>query len=309
MLRSELEHGVVPWRNAGISGFIVDPDRKKMSKSKGNVVVPTDVLEQFGSDAVRYWAASAKLGADTAYEVNQMKIGRRLAIKLLNASKFVLNLGVTEASIGEGSLDRVSNALDLSLLAQLRAVTEQATAAFEKYDHARALQLTESFFWTFTDDYVELVKDRAYGDAEDAATQSVQTTLATTLDALLRLFAPFLPFATEEVWSWWRNGSVHHAAWPGADALSALPGTADTEVLTSVALALGGIRKAKSEAKVKQRTEVETAVITASTTQVEQVRAGLSDLLAAGNAKDLRFAEGDGTLAVSDVELVPQPAE
>ncbi|WP_105030091.1 valine--tRNA ligase [Arthrobacter ruber] len=308
-VRADALQDSVPWKHAALSGWILDPDRKKMSKSKGNVVVPTDVLEQFGADAVRYWAASAKLGADTAYEVNQMKIGRRLAIKLLNASKFVLNLGVTEGSVGEGMLGRVTEALDLSLLAQLRTVTEQASAAFEKYDYARALQLTESFFWTFTDDYVELVKDRAYGDAGDAATQSVQITLATTLDALLRLFAPFLPFATEEVWSWWREGSVHQAAWPGADALSALPDSSDAGVLTSVALALGGIRKAKSEAKVKQRTEVETAVVTAPAAQVEQVRAGMADLLAAGNAKDLRFAEGEGVLTVSDVELVPQPAE
>ncbi|MHA7238570.1 valine--tRNA ligase [Arthrobacter sp. TMS1-12-1] len=308
-VRADALQDSVPWKHAALSGWILDPDRKKMSKSKGNVVVPTDVLEQFGADAVRYWAASAKLGADTAYEVNQMKIGRRLAIKLLNASKFVLNLGVTEASIGSGSLDRVTNALDTALLAQLRTVTEQATAAFEKYDYARALQLTESFFWTFTDDYVELVKDRAYGDASDAGTQSVQTALATTLDALLRLFAPFLPFATEEVWSWWREGSVHQAAWPGADALATLPDTADAGVLTTVALALGGIRKAKSEAKVKQRTEVEHAVVTAPAGQVAQIRAGLADLLAAGNARDLRLAEGDGALSVSDVELVPQPAE
>ncbi len=308
-VRADALQDSVPWKHAALSGWILDPDRKKMSKSKGNVVVPTDVLEQFGADAVRYWAASAKLGADTAYEINQMKIGRRLAIKLLNASKFVLNLGVTESSIGAGSLDRVTNALDLSLLAQLRTVTEQATAAFEKYDYARALQLSESFFWTFTDDYVELVKDRAYADSDDPATQSVQTALATTLDALLRLFAPFLPFATEEVWSWWRTGSVHQASWPDAEALSALPGSADGGVLTSVALALGGIRKAKSEAKVKQRTEVETAVVTAPAAQVEQIHAGLGDLLAAGNARDLRLVEGEGTLAVSEVELVPQPVE
>ncbi|MBG6225650.1 valyl-tRNA synthetase [Arthrobacter sp. CAN_A2] len=308
-VRADALQDSVPWKHAALSGWILDPDRKKMSKSKGNVVVPTDVLEQFGADAVRYWAASAKLGADTAYEVNQMKIGRRLAIKLLNASKFVLNLGVTDASIGSGALDRVSNALDTSLLVQLRTVTEQATAAFEKYDYARALQLTESFFWTFTDDYVELVKDRAYGDPDDAGTQSVQTALATTLDALLRLFAPFLPFATEEVWSWWREGSVHQADWPGADALAALPDSADAGVLTSVALALGGIRKAKSEAKVKQRTEVERAVVTASAAQAGQIRAGLADLLAAGNARDLRVVEGDGALSVSAVELVPQPAE
>ncbi|WP_298251302.1 valine--tRNA ligase [uncultured Arthrobacter sp.] len=307
-VRADALQDSIPWKHAALSGWILDPDRKKMSKSKGNVVVPTDVLEQFGADAVRYWAASAKLGADTAYEVNQMKIGRRLAIKLLNASKFVLNLGVTEAYIGAGSLDRVTNALDLSLLAQLRSVTDEATAAFAKYDYARALQLTESFFWTFTDDYVELVKDRAYGAADDPGTQSVQTALATTLDALLRLFAPFLPFATEEVWSWWRAGSIHRAPWPEAAALAGLPDSADAGVLTSVALALGGIRKAKSEAKVKQRTQVDTAVVTAPAGQVAQLRLGLPDLLAAGNAKDLRLEEG-GPLTVSDVELAAESVD
>ncbi|TDK27815.1 valine--tRNA ligase [Arthrobacter crusticola] len=303
-VRADALQNSAPWRHAALSGWILDPDRKKMSKSKGNVVVPTDVLEQFGSDAVRYWAASAKLGADTAYEINQMKIGRRLAIKLLNASKFVLNLGATEASASPSALPRVTQPLDLALLAQLREVTAQATAAFEKYDYARALQLTESFFWTFTDDYVELVKDRAYGAAGEDAKESVLTALATTLDALLRLFAPFLPFATDEVWSWWREGSVHRAPWPSAEALQGLDG-ADPELLTSVALALGGVRKAKSEAKVKQRTEVATAVVTASPARVAHLRAGLPDLLAAGNARDLTLAEGDGDLTVSAVELVP----
>ncbi len=307
-VRADALQDSIPWKHAALSGWILDPDRKKMSKSKGNVVVPTDVLEQFGADAVRYWAASAKLGADTAYEVNQMKIGRRLAIKLLNASKFVLNLGVTDASIGAGSLDRVTNPLDLSLLAQLRSVTEEAGAAFEKYDYARALQLTESFFWTFTDDYVELVKDRAYGAADDPGTQSVQTALATTLDALLRLFAPFLPFATEEVWSWWRAGSIHRAPWPDPVGLADLPDSADAGVLTSVALALGGIRKAKSEAKVKQRTQVDTAVVTAPAGQVAQLRLGLPDLLAAGNARELRLEEG-GPLTVSDVELAAESVD
>lgn len=298
-----------PWRHAALSGWILDPDRKKMSKSKGNVVVPTDVLEQFGADAVRYWAASAKLGVDTAYEIAQMKIGRRLAIKLLNASKFVLNLGATERSAAPEALALVTNPLDLALLAQLRDVTAQATAAFERYEYARALQLTEAFFWTFTDDYVELVKDRAYGAAGEAGKESVLTALATTLDALLRLFAPFLPFATEEVWSWWRAGSVHTADWPSATAFVGIPASSDPAVLTTVALALGGIRKAKSEAKMKQRTEVVTALVTAPPQQVAQLSAGLEDLKAAGNARELRLAEGDGDLAVTDVDLAPQPVE
>ncbi|NKX51481.1 valine--tRNA ligase, partial [Arthrobacter deserti] len=308
VVRADALQGCAPWKHAAISGWILDPDRKKMSKSKGNVVVPTDVLEQFGSDAVRYWAASAKLGADTAYEVAQMKVGRRLAIKLLNATKFVLNLGATEASVISGDAAAVTNALDLSLLGQLADVVEQSTAAFENYDYARALQISESFFWSFTDNYVELVKDRAYGAAGEAEQASVLATLATTLDALLRLFAPFLPFATEEVWSWWRAGSVHRAPWPTAEALAGIAAAADKDLLGTVGVALGGIRKAKSEAKVKQRTEVLSAVVTAPAAQIAQLRAGEGDLKAAGNARVLTFEESEGELTVKSVELAAAEA-
>lgn len=300
-VRADALQDCAPWKHAAISGWILDPDRKKMSKSKGNVVVPTDVLNEYGSDAVRYWAASAKLGADTAYEIAQMKIGRRLAIKLLNASKFVLNLGATENSVVSTDLSVLTNPLDRALLAQLSDVVAQSTKAFENYDYARALQITESFFWQFTDDYVELIKDRAYGAAGETEQASVLAALATALDSLLRLFAPFLPFATEEVWSWWRTGSVHRAAW-----LAPLEITdGDTAMLGTVGIALSGIRKAKSEAKVKQRTEVLTATITASGPLVAQLRAGLNDLKAAANAQDIVLETGDGELTVSDVVLVP----
>jgi valyl-tRNA synthetase len=304
VVRGDALQQTAPWNHAAISGWILDPDRKKMSKSKGNVVVPTDVLNEYGSDAVRYWAASAKLGADTAYEIGQMKIGRRLAIKLLNASKFVLNLGATADSVlTAANATAVTNPLDLALLAQLAEVVEQSTKAFEGYDYARALQITESFFWSFTDDYVELVKDRAYGAAGEAEQASVLAALATTLDALLRLFAPFLPFATEEVWSWWRAGSVHRAQWPATAVLAPVAAGADTAMLASVGQALGGIRKAKSEAKVKQRTEVLTATISAPADVLQQLKAGLGDLKAAGNARELNLVEADGELSVTAVEL------
>ncbi|WP_423449342.1 valine--tRNA ligase [Micrococcus luteus] len=315
VVRAHALNGSVPWTDTALSGWILDPDRKKMSKSKGNVVVPTDILDQFGSDAVRYWAALARLGADTAYEVAQMKIGRRLAIKLLNAAKFVLNLGATQDAVIRTADDAaaVTNPLDASLLARLAATVEQATRAFEAYDYARALNVTEQFFWAFTDDYVELVKDRAYGGHGEAEQASVVTTLATTLDALLRLLAPFQPFATEEVWSWWRAGSVHTAAWPGAAdevaALSFAASAGDAEVLPTVAQVLGGIRKAKSEAKVKQRTEVRSAVVTGPADWLEKLRGGLADLKAAGNIADLSLTQGEAgesaPLTVSDVQLAP----
>ena len=313
-VRAETLAGSVPWRHTALSGWILDPDRKKMSKSKGNVVVPNEVLEKYGADAVRYWAASARLGADTAYDEGQMKIGRRLAIKLLNASKFVLNQGVTEASVlGTGAASAgadpsvIINGLDRALLARLREVVEQASKALAGYEYARALQLVESFFWSFTDDYVELVKDRAYGAQGPEQQASVHAALATTLDALLRLFAPFIPFATEEVWSWWRAGSVHRAPWPSAESLGQAD-QADPEILTAVGVALSGLRKSKSEAKVKQRTEVLSATITAPAAQVEQLQAGLGDLKAAGNARELTVVEGetgDALLLVGDVRLAP----
>lgn len=298
-VRADALQDSVPWKHAAISGWVLDPDRKKMSKSKGNVIVPTDVLEEYGSDAVRYWAASARLGADTAYEIGQMKIGRRLAIKLLNASKFVLNLGATEKSVLATDGEVLSNPLDRALLTQLADVVAEATKAFDAYDYAKALQIAETFFWSFTDDYVELIKDRAYGAAGEAGQASVLAALATTLDALLRLFAPFLPFATEEVWSWWRAGSVHRASWPQPVAVN----DGDVAMLATVGAALSGLRKAKSEAKVKQRTEVLEATITAPAGDVARLRAGLGDLKAAGNAREITLVEAGGELTVSDVAL------
>lgn len=309
VVRANSLHDSVPWANTAISGWILDPDRKKMSKSRGNVVVPDDVLEKFGTDAVRYWAASAKLGADTAYEEAQMKIGRRLAIKLLNASKFAFGMGVTEEHIitdgaGPGEQAQVTEQLDRALLAQLRGVVEQATDRFENYDYARALQLAEAFFWQFTDDYVELVKDRAYGARGPEAQASVRATLATTLDTLLRLFAPILPFATDEVWRWWRQGSVHTATWPQAAALDDVAG--EPAVLDSVGEALSGLRRAKSDAKVKQRTEIISARVTGSDQQLGHIEAALADVQAATKARSLQLvnsSDAASQLEVSEVDL------
>lgn len=251
-VRAELEHGVLPWRAASIAELrVLDPDRKKMSKSKGNVTTPVDLLERFGSDAVRYWAASARPGVDTAVDEGQMKVGRRLATKLLNASRFVLGLGVPSPSAA------VTEPLDRALLASLAVVVEQATAALETLDYARALQVTETFFWTFCDDYVELVKGRAYGDSGAAGAASAQAALVTALSAVLRLLAPFLPFAAEEVWSWWQPGSVHRAPWPVAAAVDG-----DPALLTLAGEVIAAVRRAKTDAKVSMRTAVETLTVT-----------------------------------------------
>jgi valyl-tRNA synthetase len=269
VVRAHHEHGTLPWTDVALSGWILDPDRKKMSKSKGNVVTPMDLLVRHGSDAIRYWAASGRLGTDTAFDTGQIKNGRRLAIKILNASRFVLGLG-------EGGAE-VTEPLDLSMLATLAGVVREATTAFESYDHTRALERTERFFWDLCDDYLELVKARAYGDGPGSG--SARAALRLALSVVLRLFAPILPFVTEEVWSWWREGSVHHAQWPGVEELP----SGDPAVLVATSEVLRRVRRAKSAAKVSMRAEVERAAVRGPSVD----RLAAADLRAAGRIRDL----------------------
>ena len=302
VLRAQQEHGVLPWSDAAISGWILDPDRKKMSKSKGNVVTPNDLLVEHSSDAVRYWAASARLGTDAAFDTGQMKIGRRLAIKVLNAAKFVLSFEAPSESA------KVTEPIDQSLLLNLAQVVTDATAAFDAYDHTKALELTEKFFWNFTDDYLELVKERAYGqggfDADEQA--SALVALRTSLLTLLRLFAPFLPFATDEVWSWWQtnSGSIHRSSWPTAKELEAGLDATNADLLPLASQALFGTRKAKSDAKASMKADVTSAVMTAPAGVLERLEVLSRDLKAAGRIGALTFAPAD-EIAVTEVVLAP----
>ena len=300
LLRSELETGTLPWRHAGISGWILDPDRKKMSKSKGNVVTPAAMLDQHGSDAVRYWAASAKLGTDAAFDPEnptQIKIGRRLAIKLLNAAKFTLSFDASNA----GS---VSEPIDRSMLAGLAQVVNDATRAFENYDHARALELTESYFWTFCDDYLELVKERAHAGSGQAQASAV-TALRAALSIFVRLLAPFLPYATEEVWSWFNDQSVHLASWPTASEATDLAGPdADSGLLALVGSALVGIRGAKTTAKASQKTPVALAVVQAPAGDEVRLQLAADDLAAVGRIAELVIESANvDSVTVVDIRL------
>ncbi|TDE97252.1 valine--tRNA ligase [Occultella glacieicola] len=285
VVRSHLEFDTLPWQHAAISGWILDPDRKKMSKSKGNVVTPMGLLVEHGSDAVRYWSASARLGTDASFDPQrptQMKIGRRLAIKILNASKFALSFaGDSPVTLDPAA---VTEPIDRAVLRALADVVDTATESLESYDHTRALEVSETFFWTFCDDYLELVKDRAYGreGMDPDAVASARAALWLALDVILRLFAPVLPYATEEVWSWWRDGSVHRAAWPTSDVLREAAGDGDPELVAVAGAALAALRKVKSEAKVSQRTKFASAELTLDAAQHDRVLAVLPDLRAAG---------------------------
>jgi valyl-tRNA synthetase len=293
VVRSELEHGLLPWSHVLISGWVLAPEGKKMSKSIGNVVTPTDLLERFGSDAVRHWAASARPGMDATMDEAQLKVGRRLAIKVLNASRFCLSVLADRDLPDDGE---VTAPIDLALVARLRELAGEATDAFDRLDYARALERTETFFWSFCDDYMELVKNRAYADESVETSASARATLALALSVQLRLLAPFLPFVTEEVWSWWHDGSVHLSRWPSPDELPDVSG--DSAVLDAATEVLAAIRKQKTTAKLGMRAKVRRLVVTATPEFLAQLAHGVSDLENAGNVDEILTLTGESSIEV-----------
>jgi valyl-tRNA synthetase len=284
VLRSHLEENTLPWKHAAISGWVLDPDRKKMSKSKGNVVTPMGLLEQHGSDAVRYWAAKGGPGVDTAFDAGQMQVGRRLAIKLLNASKFVL--------AKTGPTGPLTHALDRGMVTRLAELVREATASFEAYDYTAALRETEAFFWWFCDDHIEHVKRRRAGEGADAASATAGCLAA--LSVTLRLFAPFLPFVTEEVWSWWQSGSIHRAPWPHESELTQLlGGTTDADADRAARHAsevTAFIRRERSLRKLPFSVPV-SAVSLPDAVQADWPRVS-DDVLAGNNATQARVTFG-----------------
>ena len=315
VVRSHLQQDALPWKHASINGWILDPDRKKMSKSKGNVVTPIGLLQQHGSDGVRYWAGRARQGVDTAFDEGQMKIGRRLAIKILNASKFALGFGEAPADpAGRLAADpsAVTDPLDRALLAQLADVVDQATAANDDMDYARALEAVEPFFWAFCDDYIELVKERAHGNAPAGETgaASARAALAIALEVLLRLFAPVIVFATEEVWSWWRGGSVHTQPWPESAPLREAAQGQDSALVDSVAQAAIVVRRIKSDAKVSQKTPILAVTVEAPAAALAHLEAAAADLTALGRIERLELVAGAGEeITTRDVELGEPPVK
>ena len=298
--RAHYEHDSLPWKTTTISGWVLDPDRKKMSKSKGNVVTPKALLEEHGSDGVRYWAASGRPGTDTAFDPGQMKVGRRLAMKLLNASRFALSQSEPRGAI--------SVPVDRAMITSLARLVDEATAEFDQCQYATVLERAERWFWSFCDDYLELVKSRRYGAQGPDLAGSANSALVSALSVLLRLFAPFQPFVTEEVWSWWHDGSVHTAPWPTSQELLALIGGADESAapaLERAALVLGEVRKTKSEAKRKLSTPVTRLVVRDTAERLGALRTAEADLVSSGFVETLVTEEAESFA----VEVTLAPAE
>ena len=294
VLRAHYEHGSLPWYHAAISGWVLDPDRKKMSKSKGNVVTPMRLLQEHGSDGVRYWAASARPGTDTAFEAGEMKVGRRLATKILNASRFALLQTEPRGDI--------RHPLDRAMLRSLADLVTFATEKLEAYDYAVVLDQVEKSFWTFCDDYIELVKSRRYGDFDAEGASSANSALLAALSVYLRLFAPFMPFVTEEVWSWWREGSVHRAPWPTAQDMET---RGDAELYAGVSQVLGEVRRQKSVNGWKTKTPVN-VVIASEAGRLASIRQAEQDLRAAVSASSLTFRDGQGLEVLVEAGTEPR---
>lgn len=302
IVKAWMHENEIPWKNVVISGWILDPDRKKMSKSKGNALTPEGLLDEHSVDAVRYWAGRARLGTDTAFDDSVFKVGKKLATKVFNASRFVFMQ--IDRVVGEGrapGIDDVQDALDLALLARLEAVALQATDAFERFDYATALQVSEDAFWDFCDNYLELVKTRSYAEEDGPGRRSAIATLRLAMSVFLRLLAPFLPYVTEEVWSWRlagpeRERSIHTAAWP---AVAEFPRNraSGAEIFTAASEVLGKIRGAKSEAKKSLKWPVASLRVAASAEDLAALEVVLADVLRAGAAEgaEVRCEERNGS--------------
>lgn len=312
--KAMLHENTIPWQHVVISGWILDPDRKKMSKSQGNVVTPLHLFDEHGVDAVRYWAAGARLGADTAFDPQVFKIGRRLTTKLYNAAKFVLS--------HEGVQTPITEEIDLAFVAELKKLVAKATAAHGDFNFAQALQETEGFFWThFTDTYLELAKPRAWKQEEGDTPHSEESrgsaiaSLRLGLNVLLRLFAPVLPYITEEIWSWvyaeeTGDKSIHTAAWPSEKDFSGISEPANPASFDLAVDALTAINRAKADGKVSAGRVVEKLTLSANQKTLDAVAPVLDCALQAARVQShsLTVTEGaDGEFAVSDAVFAPKP--
>ncbi len=291
--KAMLHQESVPWYNINLSGWVLDPDRKKMSKSKGNVVTPVDTLDRFGADAVRYWSASFKLGTDASHDEAIFKIGGKLVTKLYNAGKFVLGQTADDGPI--------VNELDMAFIAELKEVVRTAGEAFEKFEFSVALQETEKFFWgAFTDNYIELLKRRSRSEDDPAGRASAVSTLRLGLNVVLRLFAPIVPTITDEVWSWvfaeeTGHLSIHKAPWPTPEELDSIPAPKVAGSFQAACDAISAIRKAKSESGVSLNRELLSLVLEADEVGQSDLRFVLDDVAAAGGAASIGFAKGTPT--------------
>lgn len=282
-----------PWKDVTISGFVLDPKGNKMSKSKGNVIAPQEVVEKFSADAIRYWAATSKLGEDLPYQEKDVKTGQKFVNKLWNASKFsCMHLEDFELDAKDNNLTEV---FDHWILTKLQKAIQSATEYFDQYEYAKAKAAVEQFFWQeFCDLYLEIIKERLYKPEErgDAQRRSAQRALRESLYAVLKMMAPITPHITEEIYQLFfkeqeGHASVHLAAWPQVD-LENVDISCEEKGDLAIDL-ITALRKYKSNNQLSLKEEI--AKITIAAQHEGRLQGVLDDLKAVTHVKEIAFAE------------------
>lgn len=282
IVKAYLHENTIPWKHVVISGWILDPDRKKMSKSQGNVITPEPLIDEYGADSVRYWAARARLGVDTAYDEQVFKVGKKLCTKLFNAAKFAIGR-FSEVDRSLLTPEAVTEELDRAFLAEMRPLISRATRAFEEFDYAQALGLVEDFFWTaFCDNYLEMAKPRTYEEELTPGRLSACAALRISLSALVRMFAPFVPYISEEIWNWEFSGealSVHCAPWPTVKELEGVSAPVSGQSWQSALMLTEQVRKVKADANLSMAAPVKDAKIRCNPGWLAGVEAVAPDII------------------------------
>ena len=249
VVKSQMHSNVNPWKDVMISGWALDPKGKKMSKSKGNVIEPQDVIEKYGADSLRFWAAGSKLGDDLPFQEKDLITGKKFITKLWNASRFV----TMHLKGYRPEKPKKFAEIDRWILTKINDIVKVSTDYFEKYEYSKTKAETENFFWhVFCDYYLEMVKDRLYnhGSYEKWEIDSAKYTLYYVLLSILKLMAPIMPHITEEIYQQYfrkheRHKSIHISEWPAYD--SSLAGRKSEKVGDCAVDVIACIRKFKSE--------------------------------------------------------------
>ncbi|QIT35963.1 valine--tRNA ligase [Wolbachia endosymbiont of Brugia pahangi] len=290
ILKAYYHANSLPWKNIMVSGWCLADDKKKMSKSKGNIITPKSILDTYGADVVRYWTANSRLGVDTVYSENILKIGKRLVTKLWNASKFVSIFMERYQAV---SINSVSETMDQWILSKLYKVIEKATNNLLQFEYCEALGAVEGFFWKdFCDNYLELAKKRAYGDkVSSKANLSAKQSLTYVLNTILRLFAPFLPYITEQIYhQLYSDNSVHNRGnWPNKEEL--IYDKHSEEMGDKFMQILNLVRKIKADNNVSVKHLIKKLMIKANVKEDKLNQSAQNDLQTVCNAEMIEWSE------------------
>ena len=288
LLKSRLHFGKNPWKDVVISGFVTMKG-EKMSKSLGNVIAPQQVLEKYGADALRYWAASSKLGEDFDYQEKDLITGKKFITKLLNATNFIfMNLkDYKPKKIELAATDRI-------FLSALNERIIKCTESFEKYEYSKAKSDADLFFWSFCDNYLEIIKNRVYNGTKEEK-ESAFYTLYNSLLTILKLMAPFVPFATEEIYQqYFRKNekikSIHISEWPNE--INMPEKKNDKQVYDLMIETVRKVRQEKSLAKKSMNSPI---ILTLDKKEKETLNEVLDDLKSVTNASEIRAATSSHT--------------